>query len=340
MDRRDFLRTSISAGVIVGAGSTVQPAFAQQAEKSRVVVVRNLAMASETDERAINAMLAAMVHESVRLLAGGKRSREEAWRQYLKPEDIVGVKLNCIAPPMVPHPAIVEAIAEGASFCAVPRNNVIVFDKEDRDLQKSGYTINHGGTDVQCYGTVGPPGAGNPGYEERQTYRRDTAYHLSRIVSRQCTAIVNVPVIKDHAYAGVTCALKNHFGCIDNPNEFHKRNNCCPAVIDVGKDQYISGKQRLIICDARAVQYEGGPSFKPEYLQPYYAVLAATDPVAMDATAIRLVDMCRTKYEMGLLESRPNKPVHVAEGARQGLGTDDQSRIEVVVKELGEKAGD
>jgi len=331
MNRRHFLRTSAA----LGAGALSLPVLAQEPVKSRVVVVRNKAMAGETDAAAIRRMLMDMVHEAVCMLAGTGASREAAWRQYLKPEDIVGVKLSCLAPPMVPHPAVVDGIAEGASLCGIPANRVVAFDKEDRDLERSGFTINKGGKDIQCYGTVGPPGSTNPGYEDRQTFRRDTAYHLSRVVSRQVTAIVNVPVIKDHAYAGMTCALKNHFGSIDNPNEFHKKNSCCPAIVDVAHDQYIRTKQRLVVCDARAVLYEGGPSFQPQHLQPYYAIISAVDPVAIDTVAVELLDTCRTQRGLPKLNERENKPLHIAEGARQGLGTDQLSQIEVLSKELG-----
>ncbi len=335
MDRREFLRASASAAALAGAGGLTARTLAQEPAKSRVVVVRNPVLATETDEKAISRILAEMVHEGVRALVGGTVTREQAWQRFLQPKDIVGVKVSCLAPPMVPHPAVAEAVAEGAGFCGIPRNKVIVFDKDDRDLERSGYTINHGGTDLQCYGTVGHVGTACAGYEERQSFRRDTAYHLSRIVSRQCTAIVNVPVIKDHAYAGVTCALKNHFGCIDNPNQFHKINYCCPAVIDVNKDTNIATKQRLVVCDARVVLYDGGPSFRPDRLQPYYAILTAIDPVALDTIAVQLIDMCRAKHGLGTLAERPNKPLHVAEGARQGLGTNDLTRIEVVVRDLG-----
>jgi len=247
----------------------------------------------------------------------------------------VGIKVNAIAPGIVPHPAIADAIAEGGALLGMKGSQFIVFDKEDRDLEKSGYTINKGGSDIQCYGTVGPVGAGNPGYEERQTIRGDTNYKLSRIVSRQCTAIVNVPVVKDHCWAGLTCALKNHFGCIDNPNQFHKVNHCCPAIVDVGRDASIRSKQRLILADARFIQYEGGPSFKPQYLQAYHAILAGTDPVAVDTLVMQLIDMCRSKSKLPALLSRPNGPIHVAEAARQKMGTNDTARIELVVKELG-----
>lgn len=334
MDRRGFLRTSIVAASAAGMAGWVRPAHAQPNGKSRVVLVRNTDMATTTDTDKIRRMLMDMAHEGVRAFVGGDATKEDAWRKFINPEDVVGVKITGISPPMSSHPAIADAVAEGASFCGVAPKNVIVFDKEDRDLIMSGFTVNRGGNDVQCYGTVGPPGSGFVGYEENQTFRRDTAYHLSRIVSRQCTALVNIPVIKDHSFAGLTCALKNHFGCIDNPNTFHKVNHCCEAIADVNRDPNILNKQRLIICDARAFQYEGGPSFKPQYLQPYFALMVATDPVAMDVIALELVDMCREKNGLKPLMSRVNAPKHVAECARQRLGTDVRAQIDLVVRDL------
>ena len=331
--RRGFLTASLAA-VVAGGVSLAVPSWAQQEPKSRVAVVRHLGLATNPDEQTAAQMIREMVHTAI-LALSGCAGRAEAWSRYLQPADIVGIKVNAIAPGIVPHPSIADAIAEGGALLGMKARQFIVFDKEDRDLERSGYTINKGGNDIQCYGTVGPVGAGNPGYEERQTIRGDTNYKLSRIVTRQCTALINVPVLKDHCWAGLTCALKNHFGCIDNPNQFHKVNHCCPAIVDVNRDANIRSKQRLILADARFLQYEGGPSFKPQYLQPYHAILASTDPVAIDTLAMQLIDACRSRLELPPLLSRPNGPIHVAEAARQKLGTNDPGRIELVVRELG-----
>jgi len=337
MNRRHFLRNSAVLATLAGAGGLPSCVLGQTDRKSRVVLVRNMDMATEKGEEAINRMLTQMVHESVRALAGKGKSREEAWRQFIRPDDIVGVKINGLSPPMSSHPAVAFAVGQGAGFCGVKPNNVVVFDKEDRDLTMSGYTVNREGEGIQVYGTATDGGSAEMPYE-RQKFRRETAYRLSKIVSRTCTALVNVPVIKDHAWAGMTCALKNHFGSIDNPNQFHKIDSCGPAIVDVNRDANIRDKQRLIICDARAIQYDGGPSFKPQFLQPYYAVLAATDPVAMDVIAMELIEMCRTQQALPKLMEREYKPIHVAEAAREGLGICDRAKIEVVVKELGSGA--
>jgi uncharacterized protein (DUF362 family) len=45
--------------------------------------------------------------------------------------------------------------------------------------------------------------------------------HLSKILTRMCTYLVNVPVLKDHGKVGITLSLKNHYGTIDNPMDCH-----------------------------------------------------------------------------------------------------------------------
>jgi hypothetical protein len=45
--------------------------------------------------------------------------------------------------------------------------------------------------------------------------------------------------------------------------------------------------------------------------------------------------MCRAANGLENLDARERKPVHVAEGARQKLGTNDPALIDYVVRELG-----
>ncbi len=88
---------------------------------------------------------------------------------------------------------------------------------------------------------------------------------LSNTLTRTCNAVINLPVLKDHGIVGVTMALKNFFGAIHNPNKYHlmaatrtwPMSTCSPP---------IRQKVRLTICDAIAPQYEGGPSYMPQWV--------------------------------------------------------------------------
>ena len=88
------------------------------------------------------------------------------------------------------------------------------------------------------------------------------------ILAEKCTAIINVPVLKDHDLAGVTMAMKNFYGAIHNPNKYHD-NNCNPYIAELNTSPIIKDKTRLIVCDALLAQYNGGPAFKPQYTWNY-----------------------------------------------------------------------
>jgi uncharacterized protein (DUF362 family) len=328
MDRREFLKHSLAAAGGLALGG-VWPRLARAEEPtSRVSLVRNPALA-EADDDTANALLRSMTLAAI-ADAVGAADAGAAMRKLFKPDDIVGLKLNCIAPQMAPCPAVAYAVVEALGYAGVPRTNVIIFDKEDRDLTAAGYTCTATGDGPLVFGTVGE--SRNPGYEERFTEEGDTSFCLSKIVTRECTALINIPVIKQHSFAGMTCALKNHFGCIHNPEDFHYKDGCNPAVADVNKTPAIRTKQRLCVCDAFNVQYEGGPAYNARYVEFYGGVLASTDPVALDAEAMLIVDAFREKNSLKPLKDLERPPKHIATAARYGLGCDDPQRIQLVVR--------
>jgi hypothetical protein len=291
-----------------------------------VALARNTDLADLKDDDLAQAIVG-LTHAAVRdaLRAG---SAEAAWRQLFKPEDVVAVKLSCLAPQFAPSPAVLAAIVQGLGAAGVPPEHIIFYDKEDRDLAAAGLDLCGKAPGPLCYGTIGD--TSNPGYEERFTLIGDTSFRLTKILTRQATAIINVPVVKQHEYAGLTGALKNHFGSIHNPEDFHKF-ACDPAIADVNRAVAIRSKQRLVIFDALRVLYDGGPSYQPGSVTPYWAILASTDPVAADAKVMQLLDLCRQEKGLQPLASLEYPPKHVATAARYGLGVGDDSLIDLVV---------
>ncbi len=331
MDRREFLRLLLTGAASALAGAPAAwgaPPRRPMAGRSRVTLVRYAGLAQVGDDAARASALANMVHMAVRD-AVGAATPQQAWAALFKPTDVVAIKLNCLAPEISPHPAIVNAIVQGLQAAGVRPDNIIIYDKEDRDLIKCGYEIRSEPPGPLCFGTLGNSGP-SPGYEERFTLIDDTSFRLSKIVTRRATAIINVPVVKHHEYAGITGALKNHFGSIHNPEDFHKF-ACDPAIANVNRATPIRTKQRLVVVDARRVLYEGGPSYQPQWTVDYWAVMASTDPVAVDAKLRELIDMCRKMKDLKPLAECEYPPKHIETAARMGLGNADPSRIELRV---------
>lgn len=334
MNRREFVHSASRLAVAAGAGLLPACGAPPPADRSRVVFYRHSGLADQDEETAA-ATVRTLVDAAVRD-ATGSGTAEAAWRSLFSADDLVALKVNCMAGLLSPHLSVIAAIVEGLKGAGVDPDHITVFDKEDRDLLAAGYEVKPRPPGPLCYGTVGGPHG--PGYSPRPTERQGSTFRLSNIVEGDTTAIVNLPVVKDHIFAGITGALKNHFGSIHNPEDFHYIENCGPAVVGVNLAPAIRGKQRLIVGDALHVQYDGGPSYQPDAIFDYWGVFAGTDPVAIDSQLLVLIDTLRQQAGLPLI-NETNRPVRYLEAAAEReLGTCDPDQIELVYRDFAEQA--
>ena len=152
---------------------------------------------------------------------------------------------------------------------------------------------------------------------------------FSTIVSRFATALINVPVLKDHSLAGLSGGLKNFFGAIHNPNKYHD-DHCNPFIADVCMHPWISRKLRLVVMDATYAQYHGGPGKVPRHRWPMGALLVGVDPVAVDSVSWQLLDEQRRVKGLKDLVADGRPPKHVLTAEKRNLGVADRKRIQIV----------
>lgn len=125
---------------------------------------------------------------------------------------------------------------------------------------------------------------------------------------------INVPILKHHGGAKVTAALKNFMGLVWDRQYMHAHNlDQCIAdaalyrkpdlnIIDAYRIMPTNGPRGVTLNDVRTVKYQ----------------ILSTDIVAADVLACKL------------LRTKPEDVRYVALAAKHGLGTDDESRIDVV----------
>jgi hypothetical protein len=83
----------------------------------------------------------------------GRKKASDAWASLFSPDDVVGIKINCIGAPKVStSPASVTAAIAGLKSAGVKDNNIIIWDRSDRELQRAGFTVNRGPTGVRVQG--------------------------------------------------------------------------------------------------------------------------------------------------------------------------------------------
>lgn len=150
----------------------------------------------------------------------------------------------------------------------------------------------------------------------------------------QVTAIINVPFLKANRIAGMSGCLKNlSHALIKHPSRFHENTEinpkngilkpgraCAPYIGDVVACAPIRGKLRLHLVNALRTLRE--PMFEPSgsAVESYSALLAGTDPVAIDMIGLEILNEQRLRGKLQPLAA-PDKPLlqHVA-ASEAGLG--------------------
>jgi uncharacterized protein (DUF362 family) len=329
--RRTFLTEAglASAGALIGVGcaegrSAAAPDLGQRirppAGRARVVLVRSAAPLAFPPDRA---RVRQLLEEGVRQLAGVKDARAAIGR-WLRTNDTVGLKVNCLAGRMMStHRELVEELVALLERAGVPRQQALVFDRSRDDLRRGGYPLRRSGADYRCLGND------EAGFETDLTLMPGGASRLSRAATETASVLINLPILKDHGIAGISGALKNNFGLVHNPNKYHL-NGCDPHVAEVNALPVVRSKQRLIICDALRVQTDGGPAYHAAAVESFGALLLGTDPVALDVIAWELLEDLRRKRKLPSLTADKRRPVHILTSARRNLGVGDRAKIDLV----------
>ncbi len=344
LSRRRFLKGVAAAGVYGAAVLSSGSSAADARTKSRIVIVKgsqvlvdpktnknalaNTKMASvgSSDPSIDQFVLDRMVSQGMQAFTG-KNSDAEAWKKLFGPSDVVGIKVNAFCGMgAATHPEVVAPVIAGLKLAGVREQNIIVWEWLDRHLISSGFRVNRTHSGFLCYGTEDQ-------FEEQPTTVGSFSGRLSKILTQKITALINIPILKDHNCAGITCAMKNHYGSIHNPSECHG-SNCNPIIAELNSIAAIKNKTRLVIADALLPVAEGGPSFTPRFVWRHGSIHIGADPVAIDYLGWQVVDAQRKKMGLPTLVDAGRPPKWIATSSSMGLGTDDPAQIEITSKTM------
>jgi hypothetical protein len=153
---------------------------------------------------------------------------------------------------------------------------------------------------------------------------------LQNPVFQKATALINARPMRSHHWAGVGSLIKNYIMFIPDPSAIHP--DSCADLASIWDLPLVKGKTRLNVLVMFTPQFHSfGPhSFNPKYVWKYYGLLLAFDPVAADATGLRIMEAIRREY---FAEDRPLNPPakHIAVAdAKYHLGTADPQKIELI----------
>ncbi|MFQ5700036.1 MAG: DUF362 domain-containing protein [Myxococcota bacterium] len=321
---------------------------------SRLVVARD-GDALDTSGVPRRDVIRAMLARGLSVLTGEPDERT-AWASLLldlRPGHVVGIKLNTVAVHLTPHPEVVDALVESLAEVGVQPRNVVLWDNLGRlgpirmrfygdlerpegayyqGMERAGFAPDSRATPRVLCTVPRPPGLGYDRSTRAEIPSQGLHLPVSRILTRVCDHIINLPVPKDHRVTGMTCALKNFYGCVPLWDAFRPTHadrmhasRGDPQIAELYRNPCISGKVRLHLCDALRAICDGGPWGEPQ-LEPR-SLLLATDPVALDAYALSLIDSARRVRGMERIARRAR---YIESAARLRLGTNDPSSIDVL----------
>lgn len=272
------------------------------------------------------------------------------WKTLVKPTDRVGIKVATSGGRYFStHRGVVAAIVDGLIAAGVPRTQIVIWDRQSTDLRTAGFTPASMG--VQVLGIDPPRGFdrdakfttavlgkliwGDLLFEEKKPKAGKRANdsddlssisHLATILSRGITKIVNVPVLCDEVGCGISGALYNvTVPAVDNWRRFTQPGGT-GGIAELYADDRIGPHVVLHILDGLMAQYAGGPGPNPNYSFKHATLYASRDPVALDATALRLIDGWRVEAKLPRIGKRAE---WLEDAAQMGLGQFDEARIEL-----------
>ena len=316
-NRRDFLAQGVAATSALLAGQHLLHAAP---DGPIVAIVRDKSKKVIQDHKVDAAIVQRLVDKAVMTLAG-KDNAAKAWGTFVSPTDKVAVKFNGLFARATTHPEVVDAVTASLIRLGVKPENIVVYDRDDRALATAGIKANRSGTGPRVVGTEKIFRKSIDATYGKKVNAGPVGTQITRLLT-EADVLINLPIMKTHALAGITGALKNHLGTIPNANAFHR--DSCRYVADLNALEPIKAKTRICICDALYGLYDGGPRFRPRARWDYHGIVASADPVALDAT---LADIIKAKRLAEGMSPYPKPIHHIERAAELGLGIADIKRI-------------
>jgi hypothetical protein len=271
------------------------------------------------------AVLTQMLDASITKLTG-MADPLKAWQALFQPKEKIAIKINTIAGSITgTHPLFLAAVLERLKSAGFPDEQIFIYDRDSWEIGMAGFKVNKNGPGIILHGTDGDYAEGF------KVMDRDVrlSNHLLN-----CDALINLPILKQHMYAGISFSMKNHYGTFDSPMNFHSLDQVKIAIPQLNALAPIKDKTRLIIGDALDVVL--GDEWTEKVTGD--SIFMSFDPVAHDLSGFNLWrDTVKAqgkddKFVQWYADKANSWLNHAVE---LGLGTCDPSHIDLIDQKLG-----
>jgi uncharacterized protein (DUF362 family) len=364
MHRRFFLLTPAAATAAFHRAGDGDPQYkvvtrykpvSRYEQKGRVVRVHSAQCIQEATEQVDVGTVREMMNRGMTQLTGDKDPRD-AWRRFVGPADVVGIKINASgAPKIMSHPVVVAEIVRNLTTVGVKAANVTIYERFPDQLESIGYG-KFVDSAIKLHAVE--PYRGRLTEYDPLTYvdvnffgEDETRSNAIRMVTERFTKIINVPNMKDHGASGVTGCLKNMaYGNFHNVARSHafSKTHTKTFIGTLAGVEPIRSRTVLHVMDGLKGIWHGGPFQRdPKFAFFPKQMLFGTDPVAIDRIMRDVVEAKRKAEGAVSVFDRspentknvraldPNKnryvrePLHIEHAGSLGLGVADIEKIKL-----------
>lgn len=305
MKRRDFLKTS----AVAGAALSLNFDGLQAALSSNTVAVEK----APDLVAVMGGEPAAMLDKALEALDGIGKFVKKGQKVVIKPN--IGWDR---APEMAgnTNPELVAALVKKCLGAGAQK--VTVFDHTCDNWQKC-YETSGISEAVKKAGGIMMPGNDEKYYKEVAipggVTLKNAKIHESLI---EADVWINVPVLKNHGGAKLTCAMKNYMGIVWDRRYFHSNDlqQCIADICTWNK------KPVLNIVDAYRIMHKNGPQGKSlSDVAQLKTLIASTNIVATDTAALRFFNQVE-KLDISAVG-------HIGKGEALKLGTSNLDKLTI-----------
>jgi len=283
------------------------------------------------------------------MAATGQKSVAAAWRSLVAPGDHVGIKIAAGGGrEFSTHLPIVEAVLRGLTAAGVPMSQVVIWDRAAPE--GAGYRATPGGPGVRhieaftgydpkavvtipsigrlIWGDAAFRARGPSPLQPSAPEQFSVESHWSRLICG-LNKIINIPVMSASEDCGLAgCIYNVTVPNVDNWRRFVGAPECGdPYLCELYSDPHAGPKVVLNLMDGLVAQFGGGPEWQPNYSWSHATLYASKDAVALDATALRLLEGWRKETKLPPLTERAR---YLRTAAAMGLGCYQEAQIELV----------
>jgi hypothetical protein len=257
------------------------------------------------------AALASIIAEAVRL-ATGQDNTDQAWRKLLRPDDVIGLKFDEVGyEKLNTTDVFAEQLVRLLEPAGFRRDRIVLIDAPEALAGKLK-------TRPRAFG-----------WEEAETSFGSGSERLAKVLG-QVTALINVPFLKTDNISGIAGALRNAALPFVRRQARYFGSGGSPFIADIAALPQIRSKLRVHIVNGLRAVFDKGPDVHPECTWPHAGILVSTDPVAVDAVALEVINTRRAEAKLPPIGDGKGRLAHVRAAAQRRLGTDDQDYIRLI----------